>query len=70
MNEKFISARELAAKLGVSEIDMHQLAQEHRLPFAYSTQRGFFVHVSDEARWRAVVGQAREDELLQQIESR
>jgi len=70
MTDIFSSARELAARPGVGEIDVHRLAQDHRLPFAFSTQRGFFIHVSEEERWRAIVGRAREDELLQQIEGR
>jgi hypothetical protein len=46
-------AKELAAALNVSEMDLQHIAHVRRLPFSFSTAFGFFCHRRDLSQWKA-----------------
>jgi hypothetical protein len=55
MTEHILAAKELAAELGVTEIDLQAIAHERRLPFSFSTAFGFFCHRRDLPTWKAAM---------------
>jgi hypothetical protein len=55
MNDRIMAAPELAADLGVTEIDLQRIAHERRLPFAFSPTLGFFIQRRDAAIWKAAM---------------
>jgi hypothetical protein len=54
-SNRIMAAPELAAELGVTEIDLQRIAHERRLPFAFSPTLGFFIQRRDAASWRAAM---------------
>ena len=50
-----VQAHELAEELGISELELQQIALQKRLPFSFSMACGFFCHRLDVAEWKAAV---------------
>jgi hypothetical protein len=50
-----VDAKELAAALSVSEMELQRIAHDQRLPFSFSTAFGFFCHRRDLPQWRAAI---------------
>lgn len=56
-SNRIMPAKDLASALGVSEMDLHHLAHERRLPFFVSGAGGFAIMSRDLGQWRAAVQQ-------------
>jgi hypothetical protein len=50
-----VDAKELAAALNVSEVELQYIAHDRRLPFSFSTAFGFFCHRRDLPQWKAAI---------------
>jgi hypothetical protein len=52
-----VDAKELAAALNVTEMELQNIAHDRRLPFSFSTVFGFFCHRRDLPQWKAAMVQ-------------
>src|SRR5262249_26000920 len=48
-----IEGRDLQRRLGMSERELRELAQRHKLPFSFSALAGLFIRARDLPQWEA-----------------
>ena len=60
MTDWLINAEELARMFRVPPERIHEMAHRERLPFSWTTERGFCVHKRDVPAWKWAVRRAHD----------